>query len=88
MYDEKRNQWEIVDGIFNEIGETKIEKREDNLDFFLKHLLESSVSTETKYWLESLSKFAREEKEYLTSDDESIRQVYKQQLCMPSMAYL
>ncbi|WED43365.1 hypothetical protein [Legionella cardiaca] len=72
MYDELNQQWEIVDGIFNEVGETTGEKQKDNLNFFLANLLQSTVSHEVNYWLESLANFAREQTEYTKSDDQAI----------------
>ncbi|MDI9818299.1 MULTISPECIES: hypothetical protein [unclassified Legionella] len=74
MYDEQNQQWEIVDGIFNEISDTTLEKHGDNINFFLEHLLQSNVTDETKNWLKTLSDIARCEKEYTIRIDESIRE--------------
>ncbi|KTD78816.1 GNAT family N-acetyltransferase [Legionella waltersii] len=73
MYDEANQQWEIVDGIFNEIEDTKLEKRKDNLQFFLDNLLQSNASDETRHWLKALSEKARLDSDYTENDDESIR---------------
>ncbi|KTD25419.1 Uncharacterised protein [Legionella lansingensis] len=74
MYDEQNNCWEIVDGIFNEIDDTNIEKRKDNLRFFLDHLLQSSASKEVHYWLEALVENAYNDDVYTEKQDEEIRQ--------------
>jgi ribosomal protein S18 acetylase RimI-like enzyme len=73
MYDEPNQQWEIVDGIFNEVDDTKLEKRKDNLQFFLDNVLQSNASDETRHWLKALSEKARLDSDYTESDDESIR---------------
>ncbi len=74
MFDEKNKRWEIVDGIFNETDNTKLNKTSDNLTFFLAHLFQSNVTPKIEYWLKELSEAAKLEKEYTIQDDELIRE--------------
>ncbi|QMT60461.1 hypothetical protein [Legionella sp. PC997] len=75
MYDEQNHHWEIVDGLFNEVNDTNLDPHEDNLGFFLTHLLQSKVSEETKFWFETLVDAARSDEEYTLEVDQSIYQL-------------
>jgi hypothetical protein len=72
MFDEEYRKWEIVDGIFNEVDDTKLERHRDNLNFFLTHLIQSKVSNATKSCLEALADFARNYCEYTEEHDQDI----------------
>lgn len=69
MYDEMRQQWEIIDGIFNEVTDTKIEAHSDNLLFFHEHLLQSEVDIKTREVLKHLVDMAARDTEYSEADD-------------------
>jgi len=83
MFDERRQQWEVIDGIVNEVSDSKIPPHEDNLQFFHQQLLQSDIDMKTRQVLDHLLEMAERDVEYSEDDDKQIIEPSAEQAFRP-----